>query len=299
MRSNAIIRGYAAVRTSIRTNLLLVAAMTATTTSWAAQQPAAPTPRPAIPSPSGYLDGKVSGIFKLPPPPATTTLEIERNQVLSAQLSADRYARDEAFADAEAYLPDDLMTRFSVATGETLTRSQRPILSHVLYRIWKNLDTFNTDLKSLYPRKRPFIDDPTIAPCDLTRLQDKASKDWTFSYPSGHSADGYIAALLLADVMRSSAPGATDRTDALMARGVRFGTNRMVCGVHYPSDVAAGETFATALYEKIKDMAPQFKTDLACAREEEAADRRGSLGQSSAYSPSCWEKIDEYTTEKH
>jgi acid phosphatase (class A) len=286
-------------RASSRTCLLLVAVMTATNASWAAGQSGAPTPPPPIPQPVGYLGGTVADIFALPPLPPTINLDIERNQVLSAQLSADRYERDEAFADAEAYPPDNLMTRFSVAAGETMTRSRRPILSHVLYRIWANLDAFSSDLKKLYPRKRPFINDPTIAPCDLSYLQDKTSGDWTSSYPSGHSADGYVVALLLADVMRSGAPGVADRTDALMARGVRFGTNRMVCGVHYPSDVATGEAFAKALYEAIKKRVPQFAPDLACAREEEAADRKGLLGKPTAYSPGCWDKIDEYTREPH
>jgi acid phosphatase (class A) len=279
-----------------RLTALALAAATATITPSATASQAAPPPPPA--APSGYLS---SGLDKLPftlAPPPTADIDIERNQVLSAQLSADLYAREEAFSDAEAYLPDNLMTRFSLAAGETLTRARRPILSHMLFRIWKNLDAYSSDLKKLNSRKRPFVGDPTIQPCDLSYLQDSKTGSWSFSYPSGHSADGYVAALLLVDVMRDGPLDTIDRSGTILARGVRFGTNRMVCGVHYPSDVAAGQAFAKALYGAIAKT-PDFIADLACAREEEAADRKGTLSKQVAYSPACWVLVDTYARESH
>jgi len=258
----------------------------------------ADTPPGATPPPAGYLSDGVDKLgFTLDAPPAKNP-DIERNQVLMAQLSADRYAKDEAYADADAYLADALIQRFSTAAGETLNRTRRPILAHMMFRIWRNLDKYSSDLKKLYPRDRPFVRDTTIQPCNVSFLQPSNGS----SYPSGHAADGYAAALLLVDVMRGGG-GATerDRTDLLLARGIRFGTNRMICGVHFPSDVAAGEAFAKALYAKISTTTSEFQADLACARVEEAADRNGDLtpDKRKSYPAECKAMADAYATEDH
>jgi hypothetical protein len=60
-----------------------------------------------------------------------------------------------------------------------------------------------------------------------------------YSYPSGHAAFGALAALVLAD-----APPA--RTEAPAAGGRGVGDHRIACGVHWPSDIAAGRRLAAA-----------------------------------------------------
>jgi len=112
----------------------------------------------------------------------------------------------------------------------------------------------------------------------------------TYSYPSGHATNGYLAGLVLSAVM-------TDRSTSLMARGERYGQNRVVCGVHYPSDVAEGQQMAKFLFALIVKQ-PAYQLDLKCALEEDAADINSALPDrrkpihKSGYDDEC-AKLDE------
>jgi acid phosphatase (class A) len=108
------------------------------------------------------------------------------------------------------------------------------------------------------------VEDAAISACNIDYLRPRES------YPSGHSVNGYAAALLLAEVI-------PQRRQALLARGIRYGTNRVVCGVHHPSDVLEGRLLAIAYLAALKQNA-DFQRDLACAvREQEIAS--GGTGQ--------------------
>jgi acid phosphatase (class A) len=59
------------------------------------------------------------------------------------------------------------------------------------------------------------------------------------SYPSGHAAIGWAWALILSEI-------APEQTDAILARGRAFGENRLICNVHWQSDVIAGRLMGAA-----------------------------------------------------
>ena len=80
------------------------------------------------------------------------------------------------------------------------------------------------------------------------------------SYPSGHAASAWLYALLLAEVD-------SEHAAAIVARGRVFGESRVVCGVHYASDVEAGRITATALVAALHGNA-DFDADMAAARAE-------------------------------
>ncbi len=82
----------------------------------------------------------------------------------------------------------------------------------------------------------------------------------SWSYPSGHSLWGYSMALVLAAML-------PEKRDAILARGRQFGWSRVVGGVHWPSDVAAGRIAAVAMVERLgRDAA--FRHDLDGATVE-------------------------------
>ena len=60
-----------------------------------------------------------------------------------------------------------------------------------------------------------------------------------------------------------------------------IGLSRLVCGMHYPSDVAAGEVLGKAVFDTAAAM-PGFNDDLAAARADLAAARAAGLT-----SPGC------------
>jgi len=60
---------------------------------------------------------------------------------------------------------------------------------------------------------------------------------------------------------------APNRAEALMARAGEYAESRVVCGVHFPSDVGAGQVIAAAVIAHL-DSSPEFQADLARARAE-------------------------------
>ncbi len=92
------------------------------------------------------------------------------------------------------------------------------------------------------------------------------------SYPSGHTATGWLWALILTEI-------APDRTDAVLKRGWEFGQSRAVCNVHWQSDVTQGRVVGAALVARLHAN-EEFRADLESAREEIEAIRAMDLPQS-------------------
>lgn len=111
--------------------------------------------------------------------------------------------------------------------------------------------------KKVAERPRPYAEDSTIRLC---YDDPKFPLDPKRSYPSGHAANGYAAALILAEVFPA-------RRQQILARGIRYGDNRVTCGAHHPSDVSAGQLIATEYYEEASQVS-RFKHDLKCAQAE-------------------------------
>ena len=80
------------------------------------------------------------------------------------------------------------------------------------------------------------------------------------SYPSGHSTRGWTVAMVLARV-------APDRAELVLKRAEDYMESRLICGMHFPSDVEAGHDVAIAVVSHL-DAAPEFQADLDRARKE-------------------------------
>ena len=79
---------------------------------------------------------------------------------------------------------------------------------------------------------------------------------------------GWAWALILSEL-------APDRANAILARGLAYGESRVICGVHYASDVEAGRLVGAAMVARLKgDRA--FQRDLAAARLEIEKARSGN-----------------------
>jgi acid phosphatase (class A) len=108
-------------------------------------------------------------------------------------------------------------------------------------------------VKYVFARIRPYHFDTTLHPvCPATKKDD--------SYPSGHAMSGYLEALTLASIL-------PEKKDAIFARADAYAHDRLVCGVHYPSDVAAARPLAYALFALLADD-PRFKAARAAAQAE-------------------------------
>jgi acid phosphatase (class A) len=83
-----------------------------------------------------------------------------------------------------------------------------------------------------------------------------------------------LYALLLAEIDPHN-------TAAILQRGRAFGESRVVCGVHFPSDLEGGRTTADGLVAALHGN-PEFTTDIAAARAELTTLRPGAAHPNAA-----------------
>ena len=107
-------------------------------------------------------------------------------------------------------------------------------------------------VKDEFARPRPFKLEP--------RLEPSVPRSGTGSYPSGHAAWAYTAAIVLADMV-------PERREQIFARAREYAHNRNIGGVHYPSDIEAGRLAATAIAAMLFSCAP-FQHEEAAAQAE-------------------------------
>ena len=82
----------------------------------------------------------------------------------------------------------------------------------------------------------------------------------TFSYPSGHSTESAVLALVLADLL-------PEKKDAIQAEARLIGWHRIEIARHYPTDIYAGKVYALAIFNALK-ASPAYQKDFAAAKAE-------------------------------
>ena len=150
----------------------------------------------------------------------------------------------------------DPFAAFDSVLGANFTQANFPATFAVLDRAGRAAGFAGDPVKFIHRRPRPFLSDSAITTCIPKDERLRAS----FSYPSGHAALGFAWALVLAELVPSHA-------DALIERGRDFTWSRVVCGVHYPSDVEAGRTVASAAVARLHADA-DFRQMMDAARAE-------------------------------
>ena len=89
------------------------------------------------------------------------------------------------------------------------------------------------------------------------------------SYPSGHSATGWGWALIMAEVV-------PQRKDPNLLRGRTYAESRVICNVHWQSDILQGKVMGAATVAALHSN-KEFKKDLEKAKKEVIKAQR--LGQ--------------------
>ena len=164
---------------------------------------------------------------------------------------------------------DALLADYRCALGVDLVPEEMPALSRMLMRAGADLFPLIGAAKDRYQRPRPFVLEPA-AVC----IEPSADLAESGAYPSGHAAVGWLYALLLAEIDPANA-------GAIVARGRAYGESRVVCGVHWVSDIDAGRTLATALVAALHGNG-EFAGEVVAARTELAAMRARSAKRADA-----------------
>jgi acid phosphatase (class A) len=195
----------------------------------------------------------------LPPPPAAGSAadRADMDAVLAIQAARTQAEVREAVADQEVSV-----FRFADVLGAAFTAERAPRTAALATSACRQSATITAAAKRRWNRPRPFLASSSVRPVVKNATEG--------AYPSGHATCGYLWAIMLGEIL-------PERRDALFARAIRYGENRVVGGVHYPSDVAAGRASAVAVAAALFGD-PRFVADIEAARTE----LRGVLGYAPA-----------------
>jgi acid phosphatase (class A) len=219
-----------------------------------AQTPKPPKPA-APPKAAYYIDPAVLDLPALfPDPPAVGSAE---NDAQLAELHRIERTRTPAqVAAAKADEANENLFLYSTVLGPSFTADALPLTAALGAHVKNEGSVAGGALKSVFARPRPYQTDKTLHPaCDTTDVPN--------SYPSGHALTGYLDGLTLAEIV-------PEKRTQILARADEYAHQRLVCGVHYPSDVEASRRVAYVVFGYMM-ATPKFQHDLAAARAETRA----------------------------
>jgi acid phosphatase (class A) len=187
----------------------------------------------------------------LSPPPARDSATAAAELAELHRIEARRTPAQITQAQSDDHEEDIFV--FEAVMGPGFTAAALPITASLSDRVRKEESAAGGPLKKLYHRPRPYQIDSTLHPvCPV-------SPEPT-SYPSGHSLSGYLLAFTLVQLVPEKRQQILDRAD-------EYVHNRLICGVHYASDIEASRRIAYAVFGSMV-ASPDFQRDLAAAREE-------------------------------
>ena len=207
----------------------------------------------------GYLpmDHPLQSVAFVPASPKEHSAQQELDDAVSKYALTLRDSPRWEMAKHDAHLGfPGVANTFACALGLPISERETPALYMLLRRTLADTGLATYSAKNAFQRARPFMvnGEPTCTPGEEGMLRHDGS------YPSGHTAIGWGWALILAEL-------APDRAEAILARGRAFGESRIVCNVHWYSDVVAGRMVAAGAVATLHAN-PEFQQAMASARTE-------------------------------
>jgi acid phosphatase (class A) len=218
--------------------------------------------------PLGYIafESVPNGLTLLAAPPAENStalqLDIEMNKQHLAMSDSERW--ELATSDADLTFPK-ASEIFSCELDAQITEEDTPYLYVLLRRSATDAGVATYHAKKHYQRVRPFMVNNEAICTPAAEAYFRTSG----SYPSGHAAIGWAWALILAEIEPT-------HTEAILKKGLAFGESRMVCNLHWQSDIIAGRTMGSATVARLQSE-PMFQEAVAMAKEELKAIRAKGL----------------------
>jgi acid phosphatase (class A) len=199
-----------------------------------------------------YIDLNNLRLAPIVPAPPAVGSTITRDELATLhQIEASRTPQQVAAAQADD-AEEDIFS-FRTVLGDSFRAEQLPLTAALSAHVHNEEGVSSAELKLLFARPRPYQLDKTLHPvCKLTDVPN--------SYPSGHTLSGYLLAFTLAEMI-------PEKKAEILARSADYAHNRLVCGVHYPSDLEASQRIAYAVFGYMLAN-PRFQADLKAARGE-------------------------------
>ena len=202
-----------------------------------------------------YLaDGKPDAAAILAPPPLPDSAEqaADLDEVRTVYHTASSNDIAAAFSEKKFSV-----FNFTASIGRFFVESNLPRSAAFFEKVQKDAEMVCDRGKDWFHRPRPFTADPSLASGKLEK---------SFTYPSGHSTESMVLALVLAEAV-------PDRQEAIIAHARLIGWHRVQIARHYPTDIYAGRVLAQAIVRELHKSEP-FEKELAEVKTEIAAARK-------------------------
>jgi acid phosphatase (class A) len=202
-----------------------------------------------------YLkEGKPDVATLLAPPPLPDSAEAlaDLNEVRAVYHAAS--PDDQVAANSEKSFS---VFNFAEAAGPFFVPANLPKTAAFFAQVQSDAAWVTDQGKDFFKRPRPYTTDPSLANGKLEK---------SFSYPSGHSTESMVLALVLAELL-------PERRDAIVAHARLIGWHRVEIARHYPTDIYAGRTLALAIVKQFKK-SDAFQKDFEAVQAELAAARK-------------------------
>jgi acid phosphatase (class A) len=197
-----------------------------------------------------YVDpSQVDLVHILAPPPSPISVEgkADLQAVLAAQHARTKSQVSDALADTELSV-----FRFSDVMGPGFDSEHLPFTNTFFRRLSSDAEEAVAVPKAHFNRPRPFVANHDVKPV--------VGEPSSPSYPSGHATFAYLDAIVLSYMV-------PEKADAIFGRAARFANNRVIGGVHYPTDSEAGRISGSVIANVLLHESG-FMADFARARAE-------------------------------
>jgi acid phosphatase (class A) len=198
-----------------------------------------------------FSDSKEINLLQLlPPPPANDSVQTkaELGEILTIQVTRTKEMEARALADAT-----ENVWRFAdVVDSPKFTAAALPKFAAFFDRVVETEGAVTDPAKAVWKRPRPHLYSDLVHP--VVPLSKSGS------YPSGHATVGTLMGIELANML-------PEKRAQIMARAWEFGHNRVVGGIHYPSDIEMGRISGTVIAQTISTH-PDFKAEFDAAKAE-------------------------------
>jgi acid phosphatase (class A) len=200
-------------------------------------------------APTYLRPAAVDPLKLLPGPPTDGSAEAREELDLMLMIQDKRTQAEVDRCAAEVKLK---VEAFKSVMGPWFTSKNLPRLASLFAALEKDSKQLSDAVKAHYRRPRPEHED--------ARIHVPIDDETTFAYPSGHSTRGTLYALILVEL-------APDHREALLERGREIGWDRVVAGLHHPSDIYAGRVLGQAIAQSLL-ADPKFQPELAAIKAE-------------------------------
>lgn len=197
-----------------------------------------------------YIDkNSVNLVELLAPPPKDGSFEDKEDLggVLKAQGKRTKVQGERAILDANLSV-----FRFADVMGADFTPAKLPLTTTLFDNLKLDGDEIVRNVKDAYKRPRPFLASSAV---HSLKPDTKGG-----SYPSGHTTFAYECAVILSKMV-------PEKKYEIFMRAEEYGYNRVVLGVHYPSDIMAGRIGGTLLANEFLK-SEKFMVDFEAAKAE-------------------------------